>query len=489
MAQAALDNPTRTGSANATASPKSLIRFLPYQRKFFDDTARVLVACWCRQAGKDFTTAAKAVDHALRTGQDWYIVSITQRQADATFAKCQRFARAFQEMLRIEGEARLSAEEFVEYDRTIQQEFRQVARTIHLPGGGSVTALPGRDPDTLAGLTGNVIFTEFGLFPGGGYDHWRVVFPLSTRGYQVVVISTPRGKNTKFFELVDDTETYSVHRLTIADAVADGLVLRDNNGDPCTIEAFRKLYGDETGWQREYLCEFTGDLEALVTWAKLQAAGREGLDFKHLLLVNDTGWDPQFFEDLADLVDLAGLGGRPEFGWDVARKGDLSVFWVNVRTPAGPAELRRMVLMKNCTFALQREVVRAGMNADRRGVGVGDATGLGMDSNETLHAEYGIRWEMFTFTTTGKAELGSLLKTAFDDGDQVLPPQTGDGAQKWIHTDLYAIQADRSGDRPKLIETPNPNLPDSHCDVAYSGALARKAAQIQFARPYVSTAA
>jgi phage FluMu gp28-like protein len=106
------------------------------------------------------------------------------------------------------------------------------ARELILPNGARVVSLPGRDPDTLAGLTGNVIFTEFGLFPGGGYDHWRVVFPLATRGFKVIVISTPRGKNTKFFELWSDKETYSVHTCDIYQSVEqDGFVLRDNKGD------------------------------------------------------------------------------------------------------------------------------------------------------------------------------------------------------------------------------------------------------------------
>ena len=83
--------------------------------------------------------------------------------------------------------------------------------------------------------------------------------------------------------------------------------------------------------------------------------------------------------------------------------------------------------------------------------------------------------------------VGSLLRTAFDDRDQLLPPQNGE--HKDIHTDLYAIQCDRSGDRIRLIETENPLLPDSHCDVAYSGALARKAASLESATPHVSVAA
>ena len=53
-----------------------IIRFDPSQRRLFDDNARVIVVNWHRQKGKDFTAAAKAVDHAIRTKQDWFIVSL-----------------------------------------------------------------------------------------------------------------------------------------------------------------------------------------------------------------------------------------------------------------------------------------------------------------------------------------------------------------------------------------------------------------------------
>lgn len=49
--------------------------------------------------------------------------------------------------------------------------FTYTSRELRLPGGGRIVSMPGRDPDALAGFTGNVVLTEFGLFPGGGYRH------------------------------------------------------------------------------------------------------------------------------------------------------------------------------------------------------------------------------------------------------------------------------------------------------------------------------
>lgn len=467
--------------AQREQSASGVIELYPYQRRFFADDARVLIAIWCRQAGKDFSTACKAVDHAIRTRQDWFIVSLTQRQADATFAKCKQVADAFKQAFKLVGEITYTdGEEYLEYNAEIDETFHCRARTLQLPGGGSVTSLPGRDPDNLAGLTGNVIFTEFGLFPKGGYNHWRVVFPLATRGFKVIVISTPRGKNTKFFDLVGAPETYSVHFVDIHRAVADGMPLRGEDGRPITIEQLRKLYGDEAGWRREYLCEFTGDLESLVKWAQLVAAGELGRDlpFNFLRVEDGAGWRAGFFKALRDIE------GRAEVGWDVARHRDLSSLWVNVARPNHVRTLRYLVLMHRDSFALQREIICSAMDTRPTNVGCGDSTGLGMDSNETLAAKYPGRWLEHTFTLTGKRLIGSLLRTCYDDQDQTIPPT--DGEHKCVATDIYAVQKEGDSETLKLVETENPLLPESHCDVAYSNGLARKAGGIEFAQPGVS---
>ena len=463
-----LDEPILEDRA-ADAVP-AMVRFDTSQQRFFADQSRVIAVNWHRQKGKDFCAAAKAVDHAMRTGQDWFIVSLTQRQADATFRKCRNFARAFKEVLKMQGEMTFADSQFDAYDKSIDQAFRFTAREIHLPNGARVVSLPGRDPDTLAGLTGNLILTEFGLFPGGGYNHWSIIFPITTRGFQLIAISTPRGKNTKFYELCQDTETYSVHTCDIYQSVdQEGFILRDNRGQPCTIAEFRRIYHDEGKWPREFECQFTGDLSTLLKWAEIEeAAGLgEGLDFSFLRVENDAGWNCEFFRSLAS-------GGSLAVGWDVARTGHLSSLWVNLRQVGKPAHLRYLVLMHNTSFALQRTIVRAAMDSARgRSTGCGDNTGLGMDSNETLQQIYRDRWEPINFGGGRKKELASGLVTAFGDHNQTIPPLAS--AYKFVATDLYAIQKDDTGGQLVLDETDNPLLAESHCDIAWSGALARMA--------------
>jgi phage FluMu gp28-like protein len=453
--------------------PSPMIRFDLSQEKFFRDESRVIVVNWHRQKGKDFCAAAKAVDHAMRTGQNWYLISLTQRQSDETFKKCEKFARAFQAMFKMQGNIGIGFDDFEARDKWIDQKFRFTARKITLPNGAEIVSLPGRDPDTLAGLTGNLIFTEFGLFPGGGYEHWGTVFPIATRGsFRVIVISTPRGKNTKFYEVYGDPQTYSVHTCDIRRSVErEGFVLFDTHGNPCSIETFRRIYNDEGRWPREYECQFTGDLESLIKWAQLEqaAALSQGLPFDFLRIEGESGWDAGFFRREFP------SGARLEVGWDVARTGHLSPIAVNLNLGMkSPRHLRFLVIMHNASFALMRAVVIAAMDANKwRSVGAGDSTGLGMESNETLATKYRGRWEGINFAGSRKLELASTLATGFSDAMQTIPPL--DGAYKFVATDLYAIQKDNSGARESVVETENALLPESHCDIGWSLALARMA--------------
>lgn len=474
----------------ALAAPKrSIIQFDNSQRRLFEDPARVIAVNWHRQKGKDFTAAAKAVDSAIRTGQSWYIVAMTQAQADETFAKARRVADLYKGLLKRMFKSDTIVEEdesFDDYDREIDHLFKCTARILRLPNGGRVVSLPGKDPDTLAGRTGNLILTEFGLYPKGGYPHWDILFPITTRGgFRLMVISTPRGKNTKFYEVFSNQEGfYSVHFCDIYKSVfEDGYQLYDAQGkafpqgtraeQELAINTFRRIYNSESKWPREYECQFTGDLSSLVTWAEIERAAQlgDGLLFD-MVRVEKSG------APLGDvwlaLKSEAAAGGRVEVGWDVARTSNLSAITLNFARPNRPKHLRFIVAMKNLSFGEQRAFVSAVMDLQKWGsVGYGDATGLGRESNETLETLYPRQWTPFNITAPGKRELASSLKTAFTDGTQTLPAL--DGPHKCVATDIYAVQKDDTGGQLLLEETPNPLLADSHCDLAYSLGLARLA--------------
>ena len=111
----------------------------------------------------------------------------------------------------------------------------------------------------------NVLLDEFAFHPDS-HKIWAALFPTITRGYKLQVISTPQGKQNKFYELCTSNEKFSKHKLTIYDAVAQGLELRDENGSRITPEDLRQALGDEDAWQQEYMVEFLDEATAFLTY-------------------------------------------------------------------------------------------------------------------------------------------------------------------------------------------------------------------------------
>ncbi len=438
--------------------PEELIKLTKYQQRYIKDTARIKVAKWCRQAGKDFITSLEAVMDALEYRRDWFIISLTQRQAEATAQKARMHCQA------ISGALPEITERVVERNA----EFELKAFEIILPGGGRIVALPGRSPDTLAGLTGNVIFTEMALFPNKGLDHWRVVFPLITRGFLLRAISTPRGPDTKFAELCRNEQgKCSVHVVDIHQAVADGLELRDEAGNAITPEELRQIYNDEAGWQREYLV-IEGEAERpLLEWRYIEAAGADCAILR-CHIEGPEGLERQFGPDreraFRELVRQA--EGPVILGWDIAATGHLSTVTVG-ELLAGTLWLRGLITMHQVDdFDFQEGLVRLLLSAGA--AGQGDKTGLGRASCNRLEKEFPGRFYGLMFSAISKARLGTGLMRWLQAGKFRCPRDLDE-----LKHDIHAIRRDESGPDGllRLSESTNPIRHESHCDMAWSLAL------------------
>ena len=453
----------------SAASANALVPLYGYQTEALQAKARVKVYKWCRQAGKDFEASLEASFNAVEDHQPWYIISLTERQALATFDKVKQHLRAWGVVLR---DLRF-IDETVEYRDQQGAWCKVTAKKVILPGGGSVSALPGSDPNAIAGLTGNVIFTEFALLPNNGIDHWRVVFPLITRGFRIIAISTPRGHETKHAELCRNVKgKYWVSTVDIRRAVAEGLVLQDEDGDRITIEELEELYNDPAGWKREYLVQESDELSALIAWRHLELARLE-YEAVRLNVASIDDYNPNRENVFADLDQSKG----PLYvGWDVARTGHLSPVWVN-QLVGDVFHLRVLVNMHRMDFPYMRQVVWQAMDVATRGAG--DATGLGMESCELTGKRYPGRFDEVNFSSA-KAALGSKLMQTYEDVRQRLP--TG-GCDDVIH-DLHAIQKETRLGKLVLHETRNAIEKRSHCDMAYANALALYAASEGWSGPF-----
>ncbi len=448
-----------------------VIKLADYQAVALRMTHRIEVWCWSRQTGKDFTASLAAVLDAIESGQNWYIVSLTQRQALATAKKAQTHAKAILGALMemTENEEWINGVKLTSYG-------------LRLPNGAEIVALPGKDPDALAGLTGNVIFTEMALFPDNGEKHWKVVFPLTTRGFRVICISTPRGPETKFSELRRNAQgLYRVLNVTIHDAVAGGMRLTDESGKACDPEYLRRLYNDEAGWSREYLCIEGDDHEPLIPWKTIhdcginyeipvvEIKGRVGIAVRDLVEQFDASQPDNLFAQVRSQ-----LKGSPLLGWDVATSGDFSVVTYGERL-AGVAVLRAMVVMHGVEdYDYQEGVVKAAM--DTVAVGTGDASGIGRQTCQNMVKRYGeARFGALVFTTATKTPLFTQLRQEMQSGRVCYP-----AGLDILKYDIHALGRRGMGVGGTIlrVET-NRNTLDqrSHADMATSLALMVNAAQ------------
>lgn len=121
-------------------------------------------------------------------------------------------------------------------------------------------------------------------------------------------------------------------------------------------------------------------------------------------------------------------------GFDVARKGDLSVIWVN-ELCGGRHVCRRRVEMRNMPFSAQRDVlwpVLALPNLRRCCI---DASGLGMQMAEEAVQRFGSwRVEGVTFSAPVKEALAGPLKAAMEDGDVLFAPSPA------VRDDLHKVR-------------------------------------------------
>ena len=443
----------------------ALIKLTDYQLKAVQDKSRVAIFKWCRQAGKDFTASLIAVLDGLESGNNWYIVSLTQRQALATAKKAQTHARAIG----------LVVGDLTEIQTKDRDGFLQTSYGVRLPNGAEIVALPGKDPDALAGLTGNVIFTEMALFPNNGTDHWRVVFPLSTRGFRILAISTPRGTETKFAELCRNPKgKYSVHVVDIHAAIAGGLELRDETGKPITPAELEDIYNDPSGWNREYLCLEGEDWDPLISWEHIHTC-LATYQPERLHIEGMAALDAALQEQVKPMIARlrAGMTGQPVFGYDIGVTGDLAAIPLGERI--GDVTWQRGLITMHGVddFEWQRQVVRELMHAGF--IGVGDASGLGRDSCQQLEKEFTTyRFRGLVFTGESKSALCVQLMQAFQASKARL-------AKDDLETqyDLHSLAKKEVGvaKRLQVVANRNPMLKYSHCDIALAWGMMLDAAQ------------
>lgn len=380
--------------ASSANAPAPAVVLYPYQRAWIADQAKFKIGMMARQSGKTFTCTLEVVDDCLDQESRghkarWVILSRGERQArEAMEEGIKRHLSAY----------RLG---FQAYEWDWSPDIK--AMEVVLPGGSRITALPA-NPDTARGFSASLLLDEF-AFHQDSRKIWMACFPLVSRpGLKLRVISTPNGKQNKFYELMTDPGgQWSRHVVDIYQAVADGL--------PRNIAELKDGINDPDAWAQEYECKFIDETTAFLTYDMISA------------IEDEKAGNPARF-----------AGGPCYAGMDIGRRRDLSVIWV-LEKVGDVFWTREVATLRHATFAAQEAELDRIYRAYRPVRLCIDQSGMGEKPVEDAIRKYGAyAVEGVLFTVRAKLELANGLRRLVEDR-RVRIPQDRD-----IRDDLHSVK-------------------------------------------------
>ncbi|MEQ8585145.1 MAG: terminase family protein [Thalassobaculaceae bacterium] len=364
--------------------------FLPYQVAWLNDRSRFKIWEKSRRIGATFVQAYEDVEDAARRdgAMDVWFSSADESAAKEYIRYCAMWA----EVLNI------AAEDLGEV--VIEREGDIKALVIEFANGKRIHGLSS-NPKAFRSKGGKLVLDEFAFHPDAD-TLWKAAAPVASHGYPVRVLSTYNGKGNRYYRMVSDakkeTSSWSLHTTTIEKAVAEGLAARvaghpaTPEGNAAFIAECRDLAGDDETYEQEYMCNPVDSATAWLTWEEIIACEHP-----------DAG-RPELYQ-----------GGPCFFGWDIARRRDLTVFWV-IEQVGDIFWTREVVSMKNASFAAQDAELDRLVDAYAFRRGCADQTGIGekpVEDAQTRHGRY--RVEGVQFTGPVKQHLATTGKRIFED--------------------------------------------------------------------------
>ncbi len=462
---------------------------LQYQAAWIKDPAQLKVHEKSRRVG---ITWAEAADDVLlaategRAGMDVLYISFNQDMTREYIDACADWARKYNKAASEVGEFVLKGKR----DEEIK------AYRIDFPSRHKVVALSS-NPSNLRGKQGRVVIDE-AAFVDDLEELLKAAIALTMWGGQVVVISTHNGVDNEFNRLCEDIRSGrrkgSLHRTTLDDAIAQGLVRRIFSvmGKPWTPEA-------EAAWRQDLYDTYkdTADEELdcipskgsgaylpvsiieacmepgipVLRWAPPQAGFVDLPDETRHREMRD--WLEEHVTPVLDRLprDLATYIGE-----DFARVADLTVFWPLLRQDALRLDTPLVLELRDCPFRQQEQALFHLCDRLPRLCGLAlDAGGNGMFLAEFARQRYGAGMvEEIKLSESWYREHMPRLKAGLEDRGLTIPKDAS------VRDDLRLIRLIRGVPRIPDVRTADKGAPGKgarrHGDGAVALALALYAA-------------
>lgn len=236
---------------------------LPYQKRWVEDASDIKIAEKSRRTGLTWAEAADAVLCAAAAksagGTNHFYVGSNKEMAIEFIDACAMWAKAFNK-----AASQISEELFNDGDKDI------LTFNIRFASGFKIQALSSR-PSNLRGRQGNVTIDE-AAFHEHLAEVLKAALALTMWGAKIRIISTHNGDANLFNELIKDARAgkkrYSVHRITLDDACAQGLYKRI-----CQVRGLPWSQEAEEQWKRNLIKDTASEEDALEEYYCVPKAG------------------------------------------------------------------------------------------------------------------------------------------------------------------------------------------------------------------------
>lgn len=410
---------------------ESLEILLPYQKAWVGDDAEVKVAEKSRRVGLTWAEAAASVlDAAATDGMDVYYISYNFEFTKEFITTCGSWAKGLNEAAVAFGE------EIIKDD---EDEFR--ASKITFPSGHKIMGLPAR-ATTIRGRQGKIIIDE-AAFCDNLSELLKAALAMLMWGGKVCIISTHNGEDNLFNEIIKDVKSgkkpYSLHKITITDAINQGLYRRiclrkkekwTKKGEEAWLQGLVAHYGE--GAPEELFCIPTKGGAKYFSRALVENCMNDEIPVLRYQQTNEFTFMPESernrqtdewleAELLPVLRDALPIGKY--IGGDFARSGDLSTLVITQRISETCRKGLCNIELRNVPFDQQLRISRFILDSLESVWGFStDARGNGQMMAEMLQQEYGTDLVNAVMITTGfYAEFMPALKSRFESHELEIP--------------------------------------------------------------------
>ena len=406
--------------------------FLPYQQRWAEDRSPVKVMEKSRRIGLSWSEAADDSLYAAEAGGDdvWYI-GYNKEMAEEFISDCADWVKKYQ-----------LAAGAVEEEILVDEDKDILTFRIRFASGNKIVALSSR-PSNLRGKAGRVVIDE-AAFHDDLKELIKAAIALLMWGGEVRIISTHDGDTNAFNELVKDIRSgrtpYTLHRVTLDDALADGLYQR------ICLTLNREWSQEAEAKWRQDLINFYGDAaDEELFCVPSQGSGTflsrvliEGCMSPDIPVIRYSQTDEfKFFPEnvrysevdawcedtLLPLLQKLDPKRRSYFGEDFGRTGDLSVF-VPLQEQQNATFAAPFILeLRNMPFKQQEQLLfYIGDRLPRFTFGALDARGNGQYLAEVAAQRYGQSRIAEVMLTEGwYRDAMPKYKAAFEDKSILLP--------------------------------------------------------------------